>query len=143
MGVPRIRGIRVRARGDDVRRSGGRLTLEDLSVWGTPPASPRKGDADVWIRVLGSAAGGGFPQWNCDCPGCRAVRDGTRPCRPRTQSSVAVSADYRRWFVLNASPDIRAQIEPFPALHPHGVRDSPLDRKSTRLNSSHLGISYA
>jgi len=54
------------------------------------------------------------------------VRDGSRPCRPRTQSSVAVSADYRRWFLLNASPDLRAQIESFPALHPHGLRDSPL-----------------
>ncbi len=80
----------------------------------------------MWVRVLGAAAGGGFPQWNCGCPRCRAVRDGSRPCRPRTQSSVAVSADYRRWFLLNASPDIRAQIESFPALHPHGVRDSPL-----------------
>jgi pyrroloquinoline quinone biosynthesis protein B len=80
----------------------------------------------VWVRVLGAAAGGGFPQWNCSCPQCRAVRDGSRPCRSRTQSSVAVSADYRRWFLLNASPDIRAQIESFPALHPNGVRDSPL-----------------
>ncbi len=80
----------------------------------------------MWVRVLGSAAGGGFPQWNCGCPRCLAVRDGSRPCRPRTQSSVAVSADYRRWFLLNASPDIRAQIEAFPALHPQGIRDSPL-----------------
>lgn len=80
----------------------------------------------MWVRVLGAAAGGGFPQWNCNCPRCRAVRDGSRPCRPRTQSSVAVSADYRRWFLLNASPDLRAQIESFPALHPHGLRDSPL-----------------
>lgn len=80
----------------------------------------------VWVRVLGAAAGGGFPQWNCGCPQCRAIRDGSRPCRSRTQSSVAVSADYRRWFLLNASPDIRAQIESFPALHPRGVRDSPL-----------------
>ncbi len=80
----------------------------------------------VWVRVLGAAAGGGFPQWNCNCPQCRAARDGSRPCRSRTQSSVAVSADYRRWFLLNASPDIRAQIESFPALHPRGVRDSPL-----------------
>src|SRR5215211_2937158 len=80
----------------------------------------------MWVRVLGAAAGGGFPQWNCGCPPCRAVRDGSRPCRSRTQSSVAVSADYRRWFLLNASPDIRAQIESFPALHPRGVRDSPL-----------------
>ena len=80
----------------------------------------------MWVRVLGAAAGGGFPQWNCNCPQCQAVRDGSRPCRSRTQSSVAVSADYRRWFLLNASPDIRAQIESFPALHPNGVRDSPL-----------------
>ena len=80
----------------------------------------------MWVRVLGAAAGGGFPQWNCGCPQCRAVRDGSRPCRSRTQSSVAVSADYRRWFLLNASPDIRAQIESFPALHARGVRDSPL-----------------
>lgn len=80
----------------------------------------------VWVRVLGAAAGGGFPQWNCGCPQCRAVRIGSRPCRSRTQSSVAVSADYRRWFLLNASPDIRAQIGSFPALCPRGVRDSPV-----------------
>lgn len=80
----------------------------------------------MWVRVLGAAAGGGFPQWNCNCPQCRAVRDGSRPCQPRTQSSVAVSADYRQWFLFNASPDLRAQIESFPALHPHGLRDSPL-----------------
>ena len=70
------------------------------------------------IRVLGSAAGGGFPQWNCDCLCCRAVRDGSRPARPRTQSSVAVSADGDRWVLLNASPDIHRQIESFPALRP-------------------------
>lgn len=80
----------------------------------------------MWLRVLGSAAGGGFPQWNCDCPACQAVRDGSRPCRSRTQSSVAVSADYRRWFLLNASPDIRSQFESFPALHPQGGRATPL-----------------
>jgi pyrroloquinoline quinone biosynthesis protein B len=81
----------------------------------------------VWVRVLGAAAGGGFPQWNCGCPTCVAVREGSRPCRPRTQSSVAVSADYQRWYLLNASPDVRAQIEAFPALHPRGVRESPLE----------------
>jgi len=80
----------------------------------------------MWVRVLGSAAGGGFPQWNCGCPSCRAVRDGSRPARPRTQSSVAVSADRRRWFVLNASPDIRAQIEAFPPLRPRDKRETPL-----------------
>ncbi|HLU59579.1 MAG TPA: pyrroloquinoline quinone biosynthesis protein PqqB [Pseudonocardia sp.] len=80
----------------------------------------------MWIRVLGSAAGGGFPQWNCDCPCCRAVRDGSRPCRPRTQSSVAVSADRRHWFLLNASPDVLTQIEAFPALRPRAGRTTPL-----------------
>jgi len=72
----------------------------------------------VWVRVLGSAAGGGFPQWNCTCPSCRAVRTGSRPCVARSQSSVAVSADREQWFLLNASPDVRAQIESFPDLHP-------------------------
>ena len=80
----------------------------------------------MWLRVLGSAAGGGFPQWNCSCPGCHAVREGSRPCRPRTQSSIAVSGDHRRWFVLNASPDIRTQIESFPSLYPRDGRDTPL-----------------
>jgi pyrroloquinoline quinone biosynthesis protein B len=80
----------------------------------------------MWVRVLGAAAGGGFPQWNCNCPQCRAVRDGSRPCQPRTQSSATVSADYRRWFLLNASPDLRTQIDSFPALHPQQLRDSPL-----------------
>jgi pyrroloquinoline quinone biosynthesis protein B len=77
----------------------------------------------MWVRVLGSAAGGGYPQWNCACPTCRAVRDGSRPARPRTQSSIAVSPDYRRWFLLNASPDIHAQIESCPALHPRSGPD--------------------
>src|ERR1700753_1524253 len=72
----------------------------------------------MWARVLGSAAGGGFPQWNCTCPPCRALRDGSRPARPRSQSSLAVSADRQQWFLLNASPDVQAQIEGFPALHP-------------------------
>lgn len=78
------------------------------------------------IRVLGSAAGGGFPQWNCDCPCCRAVRDGSRPARPRTQSSVAVSGDGEDWVLLNASPDIHRQIESFPELHPRQGRTPPI-----------------
>jgi pyrroloquinoline quinone biosynthesis protein B len=76
----------------------------------------------VWVRVLGSAAGGGFPQWNCTCPPCRAVRTGSRPCVPRSQSSIAVSADRQQWFLFNASPDIRSQIESFPDLHPDDGR---------------------
>ncbi|MCF3139523.1 pyrroloquinoline quinone biosynthesis protein PqqB [Paenarthrobacter sp. AR 02] len=72
----------------------------------------------MWVRVLGSAAGGGFPQWNCACPSCSAARDGSRPCVPRLQSSIAVSADRHQWFLLNCSPDIQSQIESFEALHP-------------------------
>ncbi|MDT5314782.1 MAG: pyrroloquinoline quinone biosynthesis protein [Mycobacterium sp.] len=72
----------------------------------------------MWVRVLGSAAGGGYPQWTCACPQCRAVRTGSRPCVPRSQSSIAVSADRKEWFLFNASPDIQSQIESFPDLHP-------------------------
>lgn len=68
------------------------------------------------IRLLGTAAGGGFPQWNCNCTNCYGVRHATLPARSRTQSSVAISADDQRWFILNASPDIRSQICAFPAL---------------------------
>ncbi len=81
----------------------------------------------MWIHVLGSAAGGGFPQWNCHCPNCRAARDGSLPCRPRTQSSIAVSADHRHWFIFNVSPDIRSQVNAFLPLWPQsGVRHTPI-----------------
>src|SRR5262245_60537854 len=62
------------------------------------------------IRILGSAAGGGVPQWNCRCPNCEAARAGSAVVRPRTQSSVAVTADGRSWFLLNVSADVRAQL---------------------------------
>jgi len=81
----------------------------------------------VHIRVLGAAAGGGFPQWNCGCPNCRGVRSGTIRATARTQESVAVSADGTHWFLLNASPEIREQIERFPGLHPRGPRQSPIE----------------
>lgn len=79
------------------------------------------------IRVLGSAAGGGFPQWNCGCSNCRGVREGTGRSAARTQESVAVSADGERWFLLNCSPEIRSQIESFVGLHPKAPRHSPVD----------------
>lgn len=79
------------------------------------------------IRVLGAAAGGGFPQWNCGCPNCRGVRAGQIRATPRTQESVAVSADGERWFLLNASPEIRQQLESFSGLHPKAPRHSPVD----------------
>ena len=78
------------------------------------------------IRVLGSAAGGGFPQWNCGCPNCWGVRAGTIRATRRTQESVAVSADGQDWFLLNCSPEIREQIESFPPLHPGRPRHSPI-----------------
>lgn len=78
------------------------------------------------IRVLGAGAGGGFPQWNCGCPNCRGVREGRIKAVARTQDSVAVSADGERWFLLNASPEIRKQIEDFPALHPKAPRHTPI-----------------
>jgi pyrroloquinoline quinone biosynthesis protein B len=70
------------------------------------------------VRVLGSAAGGGFPQWNCNCDNCRGVRAGTIRARPRTQSSIALSGDGRRWVLFNTSPDILQQIREFPSLQP-------------------------
>ncbi len=77
--------------------------------------------------VLGAAAGGGFPHWNSNAPGCRAARRGDPRARPRSQASVAVSANERDWFLLNASPDLRQQIEATPRLHPqHGLRSSPI-----------------
>lgn len=79
----------------------------------------------MFCRVLGSAAGGGSPQWNCGCPVCAAVRSGAAPVR--TQSSVAVSADRRRWFLINASPDVRTQIEAFPELLPRAGRATPIE----------------
>lgn len=79
------------------------------------------------IQILGSAAGGGFPQWNCNCHNCRGVRDGSLRAQPRTQSSIALSDDGVNWILCNASPDIRAQIEAFPALQPaRKVRDTAI-----------------
>lgn len=70
------------------------------------------------IRVLGSAAGGGFPQWNCACPNCVAARAGSGAVRPRTQAQIAVSPSPSSWFLLNASPDLRQQILAHPELAP-------------------------
>ena len=86
-------------------------------------------DRQMIIKVLGSAAGGGFPQINCNCHNCADVRRGASGLRPRTQSSLAVSGDGRDWVLLNASPDIRQQISATPELAPRpggGLRDSPI-----------------
>lgn len=77
------------------------------------------------IRVLGAGAGGGFPQWNCNCHNCHRLRHGTMQGKARTQSSIAVSTDNKNWLLFNTSPDIRAQLEAFPAIQPkEGIRDT-------------------
>ncbi|QSN63209.1 pyrroloquinoline quinone biosynthesis protein PqqB [Caballeronia sp. M1242] len=77
------------------------------------------------IRVLGSSAGGGFPQWNCNCRNCDGVRRGTIAARARTQSSIAISDNGEDWLLVNASPDILAQIAANPELQPaRRVRDT-------------------
>jgi pyrroloquinoline quinone biosynthesis protein B len=79
------------------------------------------------VKILGSAAGGGFPQWNCGCSNCRSVRAGNFHGKPRSQAEVALSADGASWFLLGASPDLRAQIEAASELHPQqGVRQTPI-----------------
>jgi pyrroloquinoline quinone biosynthesis protein B len=79
------------------------------------------------LIVLGSAAGGGYPQWNCSCPVCTLFWTGDTRVRRRTQSSVALSVDGTSWVLLNCSPDIREQIAATPALHPKSSpRHSPI-----------------
>jgi pyrroloquinoline quinone biosynthesis protein B len=92
----------------------------------------------VIVRVLGSAAGGGVPQWNCACSNCTAARAGRAP--RRTQSSLAISTDRKRWLLLNCSPDVAAQIEAYPPLQPQRVRDTPIEGMLlTDANVDHIG----
>lgn len=80
------------------------------------------------VKVLGSAAGGGFPQWNCGCVNCRGMRAGTLKGRPRTQAQVAVSPVQGSWFLLNASPDLRQQILNDPEFAPfEKLRSTPVN----------------
>lgn len=78
------------------------------------------------LRVLGSAAGGGFPQWNCACVNCAGIRNGLIYASPRMEESIGLSTGDDGWFLINASPDIRAQIESCVSLHPHQSRSSPI-----------------
>jgi pyrroloquinoline quinone biosynthesis protein B len=80
--------------------------------------------ARVLVRILGSAAGGGFPQWNCRCETCEAARIGAR-ARPRTQSSLAIRGSEGPWFLVNASPDARQQLERLRPAQADGVRAPP------------------
>src|SRR6185437_4514797 len=81
----------------------------------------------VQVVLLGTAAGGGFPQWNCWCPSCRVARTDARRAVARSQSSAAVSADGERWFLLNASPDVRDQLGRLTVPEPQGVRHVPVE----------------
>jgi pyrroloquinoline quinone biosynthesis protein B len=92
----------------------------------------------VIVRILGSAAGGGVPQWNCACKNCLDARTGRQP--RRSQSTVAVSIDSVRWLLLNCSPDIANQIEAFAPLQPSKLRATPIDGMLfTDANIDHLG----
>lgn len=77
------------------------------------------------VKILGSAAGGGFPQWNCNCPNCQGLRANTITAQARTQSSIALSTDGQDWLLVNASPDVLQQIRANPELQPNRqVRDT-------------------
>lgn len=82
------------------------------------------------VLILGAAAGGGFPQWNCHCPNCKGLREGKINAQARTQSSIAVSSDGENWVLINASPDLREQINSRPQLWP----DASISR-GTRIAS--------
>jgi len=91
----------------------------------------------MFIVVLGSAAGGGFPQWNCNAPTSKGVREGTLNAKSRTQASIAVSADGANWVLINASPDFRQQQLSTRLLWPRaGLRHSPI--KAVLLTSAEI-----
>lgn len=95
---------------------------------------------DLRFLVLGAAAGGGLPQWNCKCSNCAAARDPRSDLSPQTQSSLAVSVDGQNWAVFNASPDIRQQMQQSPALHPKELRHSPVRSiVITNADVDHIG----
>jgi pyrroloquinoline quinone biosynthesis protein B len=82
------------------------------------------------IKVLGAAAGGGLPQWNCACENCSALRRASSEIQPRTQSQLAVTADGDAWFLINASPDLREQLNRTPEVRPDsskGLRNTPVE----------------
>jgi len=96
----------------------------------------------IRIHILGSAAGGGLPQWNCSCANCAAARTGK--ITPQTQSSIAISGDsegFHRWFLINASPDLNRQIESMPRLQPR--RDSPRNTPVAGVLLTNADIDHA
>src|ERR1700733_7697619 len=107
--------------------------LEFPSFWKSPGSgnlqAPKISRRRIMLRVvvLGAAAGGGVPQWNCGCPVCRTART-ERPELQSTQASIAISADGDHWFLINASPDLRQQLIATPQLHPKAgkLRHTPI-----------------
>jgi pyrroloquinoline quinone biosynthesis protein B len=96
----------------------------------------------IRIHILGSAAGGGLPQWNCACANCSAARTGK--ITPQTQSSIAISGDsegFHRWFLINTSPDLTRQIESMPRLQPR--RDSPRNSPIAGVLLTNADIDHA
>lgn len=89
----------------------------------------------MFIHVLGSAAGGGFPQWNCNCHMCHGLRSGRIKATPRTQSSIAITGDDENWVIINTSPDILGQISAFPALQPARARRDTAIRAIVLIDS--------
>src|SRR5712664_1352894 len=91
------------------------------------------------VVVLGAAAGGGVPQWNCGCPVCRMART-EHPELQSTQASIAISADGDHWFLVNASPDLRQQLIATPQLHPKAgqLRHSPISGVRSEEHTSEL-----
>jgi pyrroloquinoline quinone biosynthesis protein B len=101
-------------------------------------AAPARSRLAVIVRVLGSAAGGGVPQWNCACANCSAARAGLQP--RRSSSSFAVSGDGETWWLVNVSPDVAQQIEAFAPLQPQARRGTPIaGMLVTDANVDHLG----
>lgn len=104
-------GYSIRFRNHDVYRKSLARFSDGSPAVGRPPLRMN-------IKILGSAAGGGFPQWNCNCPNCRDVRAEAQGLMARTQSSIAISTNGADWLLVNASPDILAQIRANPELQP-------------------------
>src|SRR5438046_3331050 len=116
--------VRTVLPGHSLRLSNHDVHRRALGEWRGASLPSRQGAAFVRVKILGSSAGGGFPQWNCNCRNCAGLRAGTLHARPRSQSSIAVSSDGKRWIVCNASPDILAQIRCTPELQPTQLRGS-------------------
>src|SRR6266404_2055316 len=95
------------------------------------------------IQILGSAAGGGFPQWNCGCGNCVAIRKNKFSGKARTQAQLALSADGSTWFLAGASPDLAFQIENCPALHPRALHNTPRDSPITGLVLGSCDLDHA